>query len=77
MMKIFKNFLKEKKRKMTVDAFDTIVDNKKEKVVEFIKDNKMEVAVGAGVMAGLIVLGCMKMRHSSNNSETVVIIINN
>lgn len=76
-MKIFKNFLKEKKREMTVDAFDTIVDNKKEKVVEFIKDNKMELAVGAGVMAGLIVLGCMKMRHSSNNSETVVIIINN
>lgn len=76
-MKIFKNFLKEKKREMTVDAFDTIVDNKKEKVVEFIKDNKMEVAVGAGVMAGLIVLGCIKMRHSSNNPETVVIIINN
>ena len=76
MMKIFKNFLKEKKEKMTVDAFDTIVDNKKEKVVEFIKDNKMELAVGAGVMAGLIGLGCMKMRHSSNNQETVVIIIN-
>ena len=76
-MKIFKNFLKEKKEKMTVDAFDTIVDNKKEKVLEFVKDNKMELAVGAGVMAGLIVLGCMKMRHSSNNSETVVIIINN
>ena len=77
MMKIFKNFLKEKKQKMTVDAFDTIVNNKKEKVLEFVKDNKMELAVGAGVMAGLIVLGCMKMRHSSNNSETVVIIINN
>ena len=76
-MKIFKNFLKEKKQKMTVDAFDTIVNNKKEKVLEFVKDNKMELAVGAGVMAGLIVLGCMKMRHSSNNSETVVIIINN
>ena len=76
-MKIFKNFLKEKKQKMTVDAFDTIVDNKKEKVVEFIKDNKMEVAVGAGVMAGLLILGCIKMRHSSNNSETIVIIINN
>lgn len=76
-MKIFKNFLKEKKREMTVDAFDTIVDNKKEKVMEFIKDNKMEVAVGAGVMASLLILGCIKMRHSSNNSETVVIIINN
>ena len=75
-MKIFKNFLKEKKQKMTVDAFDTIVDNKKEKVIEFIKDNKIEVAVGAGVMAGLIVLGCLKMRHSSNNPE-IVIIINN
>ena len=76
MMKIFKNFLKEKKREMTVDAFDTIVDNKKEKIVEFIKDNKMEVAVGAGVMAGLIILGCIKMRHSSNNPEIVVIINN-
>ena len=76
-MKIFKNFLKEKKEKMTVDAFDTIIDNKKEKVVDFIKDNKMELTVGAGVMASLLILGCMKMRHSSNNSETVVIIINN
>lgn len=76
-MKIFKNFLKEKKREMTVEAFDTIMDNKKEKVFEFIKDNKIELAVGAGVMAGLIVLGYLKMRHSSNNSETVVIIINN
>lgn len=76
-MKIFKNFLKEKKEKMTINAFDTIVDNKKEKVMEFIKDNKMEVAVGAGVMASLLILGCIKMRHSSNNSETVVIIINN
>lgn len=75
-MKIFKNFLKEKKEKMTVDAFDTIVDNKKEKVLEFVKDNKMELAVGAGVMAGLIVLGCLKMRHSSNNPE-IVFIINN
>lgn len=76
-MKIFKNFLKEKKREMTVEAFDTIMDNKKEKVFEFVKDNKIELAVGAGVMAGLVVLGCLKMRHSSNNSETVVIIINN
>ena len=75
-MKIFKNFLKEKKQKMTVDAFDTIVDDKKEKMVEFIKNNKMEVAVGAGVMAGLIVLGFLKMRHSSNNPEIVVIINN-
>ena len=76
-MKIFKNFVKEKKREMTVEAFDTIVDNKKEKLVEFIQANKMELAVGAGVIASLLILGCMKMRHSSNNSETVVIIINN
>lgn len=76
-MKIFKNFVKEKKREMTIEAFDTIIDNKKEKVFEFVKDNKIELAVGAGVMAGLVVLGCLKMRHSSNNSETVVIIINN
>ena len=31
-MKIFKNFVKEKKREMTVEAFDTIVDNKKRKI---------------------------------------------
>ena len=62
---------------MTVEAFDTIVDNKKEKVVEFIRDNKMELAVGAGVLAGLLILGCVKLRHSSNNSEIVVVIINN
>ena len=42
----------------------------------FLKE-KMELAVGAGVMASLLILGCMKMRHSSDNSETVVIIINN
>ena len=76
-MKIFKDLLNEKKREMTVDAFDTIVNNKKEKVVGFIQDNKMELAVGAGVMAGLLILGCVKMRHSSNNSEIVVVIINN
>ena len=76
-MEIFKNFLNEKKREITVDAFDTIVDNKKEKVLEFVQDNKMELAVGAGVMAGLLILGCVNMRHSSNNPETVVFIINN
>ena len=76
-MKIFKDLLNEKKREMTVDAFDTIVNNKKEKVVGFIQDNKMELAVGAGVLAGLLILGCVKMRHSSNNSEIVVVIINN
>lgn len=75
-MEIFKNFLNEKKREITVDAFDTIVDNKKEKVLEFVQDNKMELAVGAGVLAGLLILGCVKMRHSSNNSEIVVVIIN-
>ena len=75
-MKMFKDLLNEKKREMTVDAFDTIVNNKKEKVVEFIQDNKMELAVGAGVLAGLLILGCVKMRHSSNNPETVEFIIN-
>ena len=76
-MKIFKDLLNEKKREITVDAFDTIVNNKKEKVVGFTQDNKMELAVGAGILAGLLILGCVKMRHSSNNSETFVIVINN
>lgn len=76
-MKIFKKFLDNKKREMTVEAFDTIVETKKEEIGTVIRDNKREIAIGVGLMAGLLVLGCLKMRHSSNNPETVVIIINN
>lgn len=76
-MQLIKDFLEEKKRKMTIKAFDTIVEEKKEELGGMIRNNKREVAIGAGVMAGLIVLGCLKMRHSSDNPETVVIIINN
>lgn len=76
-MQLIKDFLEEKKRKMTIKAFDTIIEEKKEKLGGMIQNNKREVAIGAGVMAGLIVLGCLKMRHSSDNPETVVIIINN
>ena len=47
------------------------------KIFKNFLNEKIELAVGAGVMASLLILGCMKMRHSSNNSETVVIIINN
>lgn len=76
-MKIFKKFLDNKKREMTVEAFDTIVETKKEEIGTVIRDNKREIVIGVGLMAGLLVLGCLKMRHSSNNPETVVIIINN
>lgn len=76
-MKIFKKFLDNKKREMTVEAFDTIVETKKEEIGTVIRDNKREIAIGVGLMAGLLVLGCLKMRHSSNNPETVVIVINN
>lgn len=76
-MKIFKNFLDNKKREMTVEAFDTIVETKKEEIGTVIRDNKREIAIGVGLMAGLLVLGCLKMRHSSNIPETVVIVINN
>ena len=76
-MQLIKDFLEEKKRKMTIKAFDTIIEEKKEELGGMIRNNKREVAIGAGVMAGLIVLGCLKMRHSSDNPETVVIIINN
>lgn len=76
-MKIFKKFLDNKKREMTVEAFDTIVETKKEEISTVIRDNKREIAIGVGLMAGLLVLGCLKMRHSSNNPETVVIVINN
>lgn len=76
-MKIFKKFLDNKKREMTVEAFDTIVETKKEEIGTVIRDNKREIVIGVGLMAGLLVLGCLKMRHSSNNPETVVIVINN
>lgn len=76
-MKIFKKFLDNKKREMTVEAFDTIVETKKEEIGTVIRDNKREIAIGVGLMAGLLVLGCLKMRHSSNNPETIVIVINN
>lgn len=76
-MKIFKKFLDNKKREMTVEAFDTIVETKKEEISTVIRDNKREIAIGVGLMAGLLVLGCLKMRHSSNNPETIVIVINN
>lgn len=76
-MKIFKKFLDNKKREMTVEAFDTIVETKKEEIGTVIRDNKCEIAIGVGLMAGLLVLGCLKMRRSSNNPETVVIVINN
>lgn len=76
-MKIFKKFLDNKKREMTVEAFDTIVETKKEEIGTVIRDNKREIVIGVGLMAGLLILGCLKMRHSSNNPETVVIVINN
>lgn len=76
-MKIFKKILDNKKREMTVEAFDTIVETKKEEIGTVIRDNKREIVIGVGLMAGLLVLGCLKMRHSSNNPETVVIVINN
>jgi hypothetical protein len=67
-MKVFKNFWKEKKREMTVEAFDTIVENK-------LENNKREIAIAAGVAAGLVILGCLYMRHSSKQSQTVIYII--
>lgn len=76
-MKIIKNFLDNKKREMTVEAFDTIVETKKEEITNVVRNNKREIAIGVGVMTGLLVLGYLKMRHSSNSSETVVIVINN
>ena len=58
-MQSIKDFLEEKKRKMTIKAFDTIIEEKKEKLGGMIQNNKREVAIGASVMAGLIVLGLL------------------
>lgn len=76
-MKIIRDFLDKKKREMTLEAFDVIVDDKKEELGAIVRNNKREVAIMAGVAVGLVVLGCLKMRHSSNNPETVVVVINN
>lgn len=75
-MKIFKDFIRDKKRDITVEAFDTIVDNKKEKLKDICLENK-EIILGAGITAGLLVFGLMKMSHSSRKPETIVIVINN
>ena len=67
-MKIFKNFWKEKKREMTVEAFDTIVEDK-------LENHKQELAIAAGVAAGLVILGCLHMRHSSKQPQTIIYIV--
>ena len=45
-MQLIKDFLEEKKRKMTIKAFDTIIEEKKEKLGGMIQNNKREVAIG-------------------------------
>lgn len=67
-MKFFKDFFNSKKREMTIEAFDTIVEDK-------LENHKQEIAIAAGVAAGLVVLGCLYMRHSSKQPQTVIYII--
>ena len=67
-MKTIKEFFANKKREMTVEAFDTIVENK-------LENNKREIAIAAGVAVGLVILGCLHMRHSSKQPQTVIYII--
>lgn len=74
-MKVFKDFLNKKKKDLTVEAFDNIMDDKKEKVKDIIIEHKTEVAFAAGVAAGLLVLGCLNMRHSSRQPQTVIYVI--
>ena len=74
-MKVFKDFFNKKKRDLTVEAFDNIMDDKKEKLVEAVKERRLEVAVGVGVAAGLVILGYLKMSHSSRQPQTVIYII--
>ena len=74
-MKVFKDFFNKKKRDLTVEAFDNIMDDKKEKLVEAVKERRLEVAVGVGVATGLVILGCLKMSHSSRQPQTVIYII--
>ena len=74
-MKVFKDFFNKKKRDLTVEAFDNIMDDKKEKLVEVVKERGLEVAVGVGVATGLVILGCLKMSHSSRQPQTVIYII--
>ena len=76
-MKIFNQMFENKKKEMTIEAFDTIVESKKEQVEEFIKNNKHEVAIATGVAAGLVILGCLKMRQPRVTQERITIIVNN
>lgn len=45
-MKVFKDFFNKKRRDLTVEAFDNIMDDKKEKLIEAVKERRLEVAVG-------------------------------
>ena len=74
-MKVFKDFFNKKKRDLTVEAFDNIMDDKKEKLVEAVKERRLEVAVGVGVATGLVILGGLKMSHSSRQPQTIIYII--
>lgn len=78
-MKRFKDFFNRKKKDLTVEAFDNIMNDKKEKVKDILVEHKTEVAFAAGVAAGLLVLGCAsKMRHSSSSPQMIYLtIINN
>ena len=74
-MKHFKDFFNQKKKEITVEAFDNIMEDKKEKVKDILVEHKTGVAFAAGVAAGLLVLGCLNMRHSSKQPQTVFYII--
>ena len=78
-MKRFKNFFNQKKKELTVEAFDNIMDSKKEELKDIVVEHRTEVAFAAGVVAGLLVLGCIsKMRHSSSDPQLIYLtIINN
>lgn len=75
MINKIKQFYENKKREMTLEAFDTVVEDKKEEVRNILKERK-ELLIGAGVIAGLCIFGLINRKPPAKAPNTVIIIIN-
>lgn len=75
MMKKIKQWYELKKREMTLEAFDTIVEDKKEEVRNTVKEQK-ELLIGVGVVACLCIFGLINRKSSAKTPNTIIVIIN-
>lgn len=75
MMKKIKQWCELKKREMTLEAFDTIVEDKKEEVRNTVRERK-ELLIGVGLVAGLCIFGLINRKPPAKAPNTVIVIIN-